>query len=229
MLLAIALALWPTPAAAAPPVATGIRVGDHPAFVRVVVDFRGRLPTPTEDLEATDPDPYADGRAVLRMAGRTATGPVSAQGVRVTVARGASGRITIRAQGARRRFKYASYTTLHSPERVVLDLFKSAPPVAAAEIRRAPSGCLRLTSVAVSGRTVTASGRERDLFEHSFVLQVRGAGGRVLASRPQTGDPWRDRLRVPAGTPAQAGTLEAAAFSARDGALVCLVQVRVRL
>ena len=78
----------------------------------------------------------------------------------------------------------------------MLDLFKSAPPVAAAEIRRAPSGCLRLTSVAVSGRTVTASGRERDLFEHSFVLQVRGAGGRVLASRPQTGDPWRDRLRV---------------------------------
>jgi hypothetical protein len=230
-LFVAAAVVTPAPAAAAP-VATKIRVGDHPGYVRVVVDFRGTLPTPTERVEAVDPDPFGDGRVLIRVTRsgvRTTAAAVTSNGLRASVQQG-TGRITLRAQATTgRRFKFASYRILHGPDRLVLDLWKSAPPVPAAEIRNDPSGCLRLTRVATSGRTIEASGRERNLFEHSFVVQLRAANGRVLVQRALTGDPWRVRIRVPAGTPRQAGTLEAAAFSARDGALNCLVQVRVTL
>jgi hypothetical protein len=219
ILAAAALALSP-----AAPAATGIRVADHPAYVRVVVDFDGPLPSPTEQLEARDPDPFADGRIALRLPPRveTSAAPVQAQGVAAEVLR-VPGGVEVRARAERRRFKYASYTTLE--RRLVIDLFKSGPPSRAAEIRRGKRGCLRLSSIRRSGRTFTVSGRERNLFEHSYVLIARSASGRVLAERPGTGDPWRLRLRVPSRPATR--TIEAAAFSARDGALVCLVQRRV--
>ena len=77
---------------------------------------------------------------------------------------------------------------------------------------------------------MTASGRERDLFEHSLILRLRRAGGRIHGQRPATGARrrWSTRFRYPP-VRRQTGTLEAVALSAKDGSLDCLAQVRVRL
>jgi hypothetical protein len=215
---------------AAAPTATGVRIGDHPAFVRVVVDFRGgALPGPVEPVDARDPDPF-NGTAVVRVDQRgirTRAMAVNSHGVRVRVSQG-SGHVTVRLGTSARRFKYLSHDTFYAPERLVIDLWKSRPPVPAAVIRRDPSGCLTLDSLSASGRTVAAAGRERDLFEHSLVVRLRGADGRVLAERPKTGPTWRTRLRAPS-VRRQDATFEAAGFSARDGSLICLVQARVRV
>jgi hypothetical protein len=137
-------------------------------------------------------------------------------------------RITVKLTAAPHRFKYVSYVSLRNPERLVVDLWKSAPPVAAAQIRRAPDGCLALTRFDVSARHAAAAGTERNLFEHAFVVRLRAADGRVLAQQPRTSAAgrWISSFRYPA-VRRQAGTLEAVAESAKDGALVCLVQMRV--
>jgi Immunoglobulin-like domain of bacterial spore germination len=219
------------PAAAAPLTATRIRVGEHPGFVRVVVDFSGGR-VEAGEVVATDPDPFRDGvvRLPLTRAGvRTTAAPVQADGVSARVSQGAR-RIIVRLGTERRRFKYVGYRALHGPERLAIDLYQSAPPSRAAEVRRAPDGCLSLRRFSVSERRVSAGGRERDLFEHSLVVRLRRADGRVQAERPETAARrrWSTRLRYPRA-PRQTGTLEAVAESAKDGTLDCLVQVRVRL
>lgn len=205
-----------------------MRIGDHPALVRVVVDFRGgALPGPVEPVEASDPDPF-DGDAVVRVEQRgirTRAAAVRSHGVRVRLTQG-SGRVTARLSFDRRRFKYLAHDTLHRPERIVLNLWKSRPP--AADIRRDPAGCLTLESLDASGRTVTASGTERGIFEHSVVVRVRGADGRVLRERALIGPAWSARLTVPS-IRRQTGTFEAVGLSARDGSLTCLVHARVRI
>ena len=81
-------------------------------------------------------------------------------------------------------------------------------------------------SAGASGSRV--SGTERDLFEHSFVVRVRGALGGVAAQRIMTATgPWSTTLSV--GGPRRPGTVEAVAGSAKDGSLDCLVQVPVTL
>lgn len=210
--------------------ATRTRIGDHPAFVRAVVDFaHGKIPRPSEMLVATDPEPF-DGIARVRLALRgirTQARKVRARGVTVRVIQGRN-RITVRLSATPNRFKYLSYFTLRNPQRLVIDLWKSAPPVAAAEIRRA--GCLGLRRYDVSRRHVAAAGTERNLFEHSFVVRLRAADGRVLAQQPTTSADgrWTSFFRYPA-VRRQAGTLEAVAASAKDGALACIVQVRVKI
>jgi hypothetical protein len=233
ILLVTALAGTPAASASAAPTVTTIRIGDHPGFVRVVVDFRGGVVRARgESVTATDPGPFGDGRALLDVDGASVRAEglrARAAGVSVHVVRRAGG-AAIRIVNARHRFKDLSYSSLRRPERLIVDLWKSAPPVAAAEIRRAPDGCLALDGLAVTGRTVTAAGSERELFEHALVVRVRAADGSILAQRPVTAAAarWSARLRYPA-VRRQAGTLEALATSAKDGALVCLVQVRVRL
>ena len=108
-------------------------------------------------------------------------------------------------------------------------MFEGAPPTPAAEVRRAPRGCLSLRSFAVGRRSVRAAGRERDLFEHSLIVRLRRAGGRVHTERAATAanGRWSTRFRYPR-TRRQTGTLEAVALSAKDGTLDCLTQVRVR-
>jgi hypothetical protein len=72
-------------------------------------------------------------------------------------------------------------------------------------------------------------GRERDLFEHSFVLRVRDSAGRVVGRRIMTADgAWSTRVGYRVTRP-QRGTLEGVADSAKDGSLVCIVQVGVAL
>ena len=140
-----------------------------------------------------------------------------------------SGRIVIRLDAAARRFKYVGYQALRSPARLAIDLYKSRPPSPAAEIRRAPDGCLSLSRFAIGPRRVTASGRELQLFEHSLILRLRRAGGRIHDQRPATAAArrWSTSFRYPR-TRRRTGTLEAVALSAKDGTLDCLTQVRVR-
>jgi hypothetical protein len=220
------------PQASAALTAREIRIGDHPGFVRVVVDFTGGR-VETGEVVASDPDPFPDGfvRLPLTRAGvRTVADPAREHGVFARIAQTSGRQITIRLTGADRRFKYVGYFALRTPERLVLDLFKARPPSDAAEILRGRRGCLRLTSHRVTADRVTAEGRERNLFEHSLVVRLRRKGGRIHRQRAETAamGRWMSSFRYPAA-PRQTGTLEAVAMSAKDGTLDCLVQVRVRM
>lgn len=232
LLAALVAAAVLAPAAdAAPLTATGVRIADHPGSVRVVVDFTGGRVEPGE-VVASDPSPFPDGVVRLplsRRGVRTTAPPATAEGVSARIVQ-RSGRIVIRLRGAARRFKYAGYDALHQPERLVIDLFKSAPPGADGEVRRAPDRCLTLSGHDVRPRRVMAAGRERNLFEHSLLVRLRGADGRVVAQRGETAASrrWSTDFRY-RRVRRQTGTLEAIALSAKDGTLDCLVQVRVRL
>ncbi len=219
------------PQASAALTATQLRIGDHPGFVRVVVDFRGGRVL-TGEVVATDPNPFPDGRVRLplsRRGVRTTAAPVFAQGVGASILQ-RRGRIVIRLTGAARRFKYVGYHARRAPQRLVIDLLKARPPVRGAAIRRAPDRCLTLGRFSVTGRRVSARGREKDLFEHSLAVVIRRADGRMHAQRAVTAaaDRWRSRFRF-RPIARQAGTLEAVALSAKDGTLDCLVQARVRI
>lgn len=235
LLIAFALSLLSgavlAPPASAVLTAREIRIGDHPGFVRVVIDFTGGRVEPGE-VVATDPNPFPDGfvRLPLTRAGvRTTADPVRDEGVFARIAQG-SGKITIRLTGDDRRFKYVGYFAQHTPERLVLDLYKARPPSDAAEILRGRGGCLRLTDHAVTRRRVDAEGRERNLFEHSLVVRLRRSGGIVHRQKAETAFQrmWSTSFDYPPAR-RQTGTLEAVAFSAKDGTLDCLVQVRVRM
>jgi hypothetical protein len=226
----IAGAVLAPQAVAAPLTATNIRIGDHPGFVRVVVDFTGGT-VQTGEVVATDPNPFPDGFVRLPMMHpgiRTTATPVRDEGVLARIGQGA-GRITIRLTGRDRRFKYVGYVAQRSPERLVIDLYKSRPPRPGAEITRGRGGCLTLGAHTVTRTRVTASGRERELFEHSLVVRLRRAGGRVHRQKAETAADrrWSTSFTYRRAR-RQTGTLEAVALSAKDGTLDCLVQVRVR-
>lgn len=209
-----------------------IRIADHPGFVRVVVDFAdGTLGS--NDSEAADPDPFPDGRVSVDVRHRRIQAQAqtrSAHGVSARITQ-ASNRVRIRLRARPGRFKYLHRFQLGSPERVVLDLYKSRPPVAGAEIAQAPDRCLTLEPVRVEPGLIRTAGRARFLFENSFQLIVRGARGTQVGDRIVTvgeSGRWRQRVSYEIAR-RQAGTVEAVALSARDGALDCLVQTRVRL
>ena len=226
----IAALVVAAPASAAPLTAVGIRSADHPAFVRVVVEFEGGRVNAGE-VVATDPNPFPDGvvRLPLDRAGvRTTVEEFRGNGVSVRITQG-TGRIVIRLAARKHRFKYVHYRALHTPERLLIDLYKSRPPAAGAEIRRAPDRCLTLRDHEVTRRRVRASGRERDLFEHSLVVRLRRADGSIHRQRGETAADrrWSTSFRY-RRTRRQTGTLEAVALSAKDGTLDCIVQARVR-
>jgi hypothetical protein len=230
LLIAGAVAACAPPASATVDLtATGTRIGAHPATVRVVVDFTdGELAD--NEIEAVD-HRAADGAVRIRLRHRNVqaqAAPATGAGVRAVVT-GARDRLDVRVTSARHRFKYVQVMVLHAPERLVLDLYRSRPPTHAAEIRTGRRGCLTLTAVSPGQRSLRVVGRERDLFEHSFVLRVRDHAGRVVGRRIMTANgPWNTRVgyRV---TRSQRGTLEGVAESAKDGSLVCIVQLGVPL
>ncbi len=227
----LAGAVFAPQASAAPLTATQIRIGDHPGFVRVVVEFTGGE-LELNEVMATDPDPFPDGFVrlpMIRPGVRTTAAPVRDHGVFARIGQ-AGGRITIRLSGEERRFKYMGYAAQSTPERLVIDLYKSRPPSDDAEITRGRGGCLTLTSHSVTPDRVSASGRERNLFEHSFVVRLRRHGGRIHRQKPDTAANrrWSTSFGYP-DVARQTGTLEAVALSAKDGSLDCLVQVRVHL
>jgi len=163
---------WVLPAAASAALtATQIRIGNHPAFVRVVVDFTGGT-LQRNDVESPDPQPF-DGRArvrVTRLGITTGAAAVTREGVTARIVQ-RSGSIVLQLSARRHRFKYLEHGVLHSPERLVVDLWKSRPPTTAAEFPTAPQGgCLSIENYdALPGR-VRADGSENDLFEHMFQM-----------------------------------------------------------
>jgi immunoglobulin-like protein involved in spore germination len=230
-LVLLALAAAPATASAAL-TAVDVRFGAQPAFVRVVVEFTGgRLEI--NEADATDPAVRDGGARVdVRHAGIVAPArDRSGQGVRARVGLAGADLARVRLTFARGRFKYVRLWALHGPERLVIDLYRSAPPsTTAAEIRTGVNRCLTLSSVVRTGRRFRVRGVERDLFEGSFVLRVRDATGRVVGRRLATArGAWDLRVGYGAIASAQAGTVEAVAESAKDGSLACLVQVRVAL
>jgi DNA-binding beta-propeller fold protein YncE len=77
---------------------------------------------------------------------------------------------------------------------------------------------------------VVAAGSEHDISKHKFLVVVRDGAGEVLGQRSVEAGAARWTTEVGYQTPApQMGTLEAVAFSAKDGAVTCLVQVAVSL
>ena len=231
--LAAASAL-PAPAAAAL-TATDIRIGSHPAFVRVVVEFTGGGLEPRHTF-ATDPNPFG-GRSAVEITKRgvdTDAAPESAHGVEARLVQHA-GRIVLKLRSERHRFKYLAYEELRAPTRLAVQLWKAKPPSADAEFPTAPQrrplrGCLKIETFSVDPGSASASGKERRLFEHSFVLVLRNRRGERLRMVPVTafGGNWSRTFSYSVGA-RQPGTLEAAEFSAKDGALTCIAQVRVTL
>ncbi len=216
-------------AAAATLTAASTRIGAHPAYTRVVVDFTGGA-LEFGEVEASDHS-TANGtvRVRVRHPGvRARAKPARGDGVRAVVA-GARDRVSANLTFARDRYKYVEARVLHAPERLVLDLYRSRPPGPAGEIRVGRRGCLELSDIAPRSRALSVRGRERDLFEHSFLLRVRDRDGRVVGERIMTAvGAWAGRVRYRVRA-RQQGTLEAVAFSAKDGALTCIAQARVRL
>lgn len=205
--------------------ATGVRIGDHPAYVRVVVDFNGRVPanqvvfdrlwTRTAALHIERPNIA------------TSTSGGTGQGVRVAL-QPATERLNIGLSFAAHRFKYVSYAVV-TGNRLAIDLWKSAPPRLFPSRPSFPRGCLSIRKLLITNGSITASGTERGVFEHQFQVVVRGAKGTVLGRRTSVHGPsWSTTVHYRAAN-RQAGTLEAVALSPKDGALACIAQTRVTL
>jgi hypothetical protein len=213
--------------------ATDIRIGNHPAFVRVVIDFTGGQVVGA-NVEATDALPFGDGRArvaISKPAIDTDAAPEQAHGVRARLVQGTN-RIVLRLRADRHRFKYLAYDILRFPERLVVDLWKARPPGPGAVFESAPQGgCLTIESRSLGPGTAHAEGTEHGIFENMFGLVLRNARGRSVRAVPVTSAPNGDWSRTFSYNVAsrQAGTLEAVDFSAKDGSLVCIAQVRVTL
>jgi hypothetical protein len=211
--------------------ATGIRIADHPAFVRVVVDFEGGRIS-NRRVFAVDPGPM-NGSARLTVDRRgidTDAAAVTARGVHATLTQ-ATNRLVLRLTFAGHRFKYVYYNVLHSPERLYVDLWKAKPPTGDAVLPTAPQGgCLTIDAFSVGPGTASASGTEHDLFEHQFQLNLRRATGTVARTVgvAAAGGSWSRTFSYTVAS-RQRGTLEAVDLSEKDGSLVCIAQVRVTL
>ena len=212
--------------------ANRIRIGDHPAFVRVVIDFSGGV-VRQPNVFATDPGPFFDGLARVQISKNgidTDAAAKTAFGVHASLMQ-QTNRIALRLSAADRRFKYLAYDILHAPERLVLDLWKARPPVPGAVFTSAPQGgCLTIGSHTVGAGTANASGTEHGLFEHMFQVTLRKTGGLVARTVgvASSGGNW-NRTFMYSVAAQQAGTLEAVDLSEKDGSLICIAQVRVTL
>jgi hypothetical protein len=222
-----ALALTLAAPALAGPLALGVRFGNHPATVRVVVDLTGpRIPLnriiPGQSTASTTNFVVDVGGSQTRVT--TANG----LGVRVTITRDHT-RLAIRTVSTAGRFKYAQWSSLGGPTRLVIDLWKAAPPSPAAAIQSA--SCLRLNAVSPSPGTVAVAGLLRNgVFENQFGVNVRNAHGAIIGHRTvvsQPGATWRVWVPYHVST-RQIGTLEAVAFGG-NGNITCLVQRAVVL
>jgi len=196
-----------------------------PDAVRVAVALDRAVPLSSVHA----PDASArDGHTTILVPGATGTtGVVRIAGVRGDFISTADG-LRMELRTAPGRFKYLEYELRTKPERLVATLWKATPPPAA--VRRGRAGCLTLGALWVTPGHATVAGREHGLFEHMFVVQLRGADGRVVARRSvaAAGGRWTASFPYEV-TKAQTGTLEAADSSEADGSLVCLAEVRVRL
>ena len=202
--------------------ATAVHMTDHPAYVQTVLDLSGPALAASR-VQATDPNP-SDGTAGLLVSYPGATTQVSRRtehGVSVRLLE-VTGGLRIAVGAVPGAFKYLSYSLIGA-HRLAIDVRKSTFPPAG-DISRGQGGCLILGRVTAKPGTVRANGVAGGLFEHGFRVVLRGAFGQVLAARAVSASGrWSValRYRAPQG---QGGYLEAAASSAKDGSLACLVQ-----
>ena len=229
LVVAVGSALPATASAAL--TATQIRIGNHPAYVRVVVDFSGGT-LHANDVESRDPNPF-DGRARVRVtdAGISTTATATTQeGVAARIVQ-RSGAIALRLASRKHRFKYLEHIVLHSPERLVVDLWKSRPPTTKAEFPTAPQGgCLSIENSDTFPGRVQADGTEKGLFEHMFQIDVRNRAGRVVGIRSVTATAghWHRRVSYDVAV-SQKGTIEVVDLSEQDGSLTCIAQIPTSL
>jgi hypothetical protein len=204
--------------------ATGVRMAANPTSVNVVVTFNGKVAARTVEL-----DKLTATTATLRINRRgitTQTAGRTAEGVHVALQPGGQA-LHISASFARGRFKYVSYVTTMSGRRLFIELWKSSPPLAGSRVGF--GDCLEIRSWHVNKGSVSAAGTSRDVFENTFQVVVRGANGKALGRRTVVhGSQWSTKIKYRASR-RRAGTLEAVAFSPKDGALACLYETRVTL
>jgi hypothetical protein len=188
-----ALALPVFAGAASHLTATAVRIGDHPAYVRVVVDFTGgRLIN--NEVQAGGLTKTGASVRVSHPNVATQAAPRTADGVSVHVLKG-SGQLRIQIGFAARRIKYLSYAVV-TGDRLAIDLWKSAPPSKAAEVRKGAHGCLVLDSWQVRPGVISVTGSERNIFENTFQGVVRGADGSVLGQHTGVHGPGKWSTQV---------------------------------
>ncbi|MGZ6589361.1 MAG: Gmad2 immunoglobulin-like domain-containing protein, partial [Solirubrobacteraceae bacterium] len=207
-----------------------MRFSDHPAYARAVVRFSGGT-IGMGNVRATDPAPFDGSAALLVSRAGIGTRVTTARGLGVTLRISArTGALRISLATARHRFKYLSYVGIGGKQ-LVIDMWKSAPPSKGAEIRRGLAGCLTMDRSSVTAGLVTASGHGRGIFENQFALVLRGGDGAVIAQQTMhvRGGRWSGQLAYHTSRRTQPGTLEAVETSATDGALICIVQIRVTI
>lgn len=207
--------------------ATGVRIGDHLAYVRVVIDFAGGTLNDGE-VTMTHFSSTAATVEVIHPKVQTQAVPRSGYGIRVRVVSGPD-RLRGELRFGRARIKYVMFGVV-THDRLAIDPWKSAPPSKAAELPSGRGGCLALDSWHVRPGVVSVRGREHGIFEHTFGVLVRGADGHVLGQRPSVHGirHWSAQVRYRAAR-RQPGTLEAVDFGGRGEGIVCLAQARVIL
>jgi len=230
LLVAFALVAVLPASASAALTATKIRIGSHTGFVRVVIDFTGGTITDNNvELASGTIDSTGNARLEIARAGAmTTAATTSASGARVSIVRVSTG-LRVRIRATPHRFKFLGYKVMHSPERLVIDLYRRASH---ATLSR--GGCLRINNTTTStSRRVVARGTVLvRIFENTFRVRLRRSSGAVVAAKTVTTatatGPWSTELRHTV-TPRQTGVVEAVAFSAKDGAVQCFYQRPVTL
>jgi len=202
--------------------ATAVHISDHPAYVEAAMDFSG-LRLAANRVRASDPDPSDGTGDVLvsypDVANRLSV--VTAHGLAVWLVEVPYG-LNVGLRALPGAFKYLSYRVAGSDELVVKVWKSTIGP--AGNVFQGQGGCLTLNRVSAAPGMVTASGTAHGLFENRFRAVLRDAFGGVLASRSESASGgWRVALRYTAPQ-GQGASFEAAANSAKDGALACLVQ-----
>jgi hypothetical protein len=207
--------------ATSPLTATDVRFGDHGAYVRVVIDFSGTLTAREAEFRT--------------LGKRMATASVNHPGVTTETTGGSGNGVTVALQPgnqalqiamsyAPRKFKYLSYAVV-TGNRLAIDLWKNAPPAAPMHTCNG----LTLRSAHTTPGVVVARGTEHGIFENQFQVVVRSARGKIIGRRHVHGPgSWSATVGY-SSSHRQTGTVEAVAFSAKDGAVECLAQKRVTL
>jgi hypothetical protein len=223
-LLAVVLLALPAVAGAASQLqATGVRIGDHPAFVRVVVDFNGNVPASQVWF-----DRLGRTTAALHVAHpgiKTHSMGRTGAGVHVALEPGTQA-LHLEASFVKRRFKYVSYAVV-TGNRLAIDLWKSTPYGINKPIRTCKG--LTLSGWSANGSTVVTGGHEHGIFENQFQVIVRGDKGAVLGRKSVRGPGrWRTRVHYHVAF-SQPGMVEAVALSPKDGSLACIAELGINL
>lgn len=219
-------------ARAGAPTATAVRVKSLPHAVRLVVRMENVTVSETEVFMVGRPRALERGRPGVRVevSGFDAlVRAASGAGVAVGLVPKANA-LVIAAATSPGRFKYLSYRVRRVPQRLAMDLWRSAPPRPGARARFGGPGCLTIGVDSADPGRLTLSGTVGPLFEATFLVRIRRADGRVIKRRIVTMQPgiWRESIGYRMDR-AQWGTVEAIAESAKDGSIDCLAQQRVRL